>query len=29
MSLSKVDVGIAREYARRCQNADTETGICE
>jgi phosphoenolpyruvate carboxylase len=29
MSLSKVDVGIAREYARLCQHADTETGIYE
>ena len=29
MSLSKVDVGIAREYARLCENADTETGIYE
>jgi len=27
MSLSKVDVGIAREYARLCESADTETGI--
>ena len=27
MSLSKVDVGIAREYARLCADADTETRI--
>ena len=29
MSLSKVDLSIAREYARLCQNADIETGIYE
>ncbi len=29
MSLSKVDLSIAREYARLCENADTETGIYE
>ncbi|MFO1422002.1 MAG: phosphoenolpyruvate carboxylase, partial [Candidatus Competibacteraceae bacterium] len=29
MSLSKVDAGIAREYARLCADADTETGIYE
>ncbi|HRZ53793.1 MAG TPA: phosphoenolpyruvate carboxylase, partial [Candidatus Contendobacter sp.] len=29
MSLSKVEVGIAREYARLCETADTETGIYE
>ena len=29
MSLSKVDLGIAREYARLCEHADTETGIYE
>jgi len=29
MSLSKVDLGIAREYARLCENADTEVGIYE
>jgi phosphoenolpyruvate carboxylase len=29
MSLSKVDVDIARQYARLCQNAETETGIYE
>ncbi|HOB61263.1 MAG TPA: phosphoenolpyruvate carboxylase [Candidatus Competibacteraceae bacterium] len=27
MSLSKVDLGIAREYARLCEDASTETGI--
>ena len=27
MSLSKVDPGIAREYARLCENPDVETGI--
>ncbi len=29
MSLSKVDAGIAREYARLCTDADTETRIYE
>jgi len=29
MSLSKVDLGIAREYARLCENPDTETRIYE
>ena len=29
MSLSKVEVGIAREYARLCETADTETSIYE
>ena len=29
MSLSKVDPGIAREYARLCANVATETGIYE
>ncbi|MDS4041125.1 MAG: phosphoenolpyruvate carboxylase [Candidatus Competibacter sp.] len=29
MSLSKVDAGIAREYARLCADVDTETGIYE
>ena len=29
MSLSKVDLGIAREYARLCNDAATETGIYE
>jgi phosphoenolpyruvate carboxylase len=29
MSLSKVDAGIAREYARLCADADTETRIYE
>ncbi len=29
MSLSKVEVGIAREYARLCETAETETGIYE
>ena len=29
MSLSKVEVGIAREYARLCETAETETSIYE
>ena len=29
MSLSRVGVSTAREYTWLCQNADTETGICE